>query len=165
MPGVNSNTPPPNPDQEQRWKQLQEAQGEYLRISEQLDAIVRSQSEIGTPGIYGAEHPDGLQEIVNLANRRKIAFEDYQLALTTYRDCIRKQPVPPPPSGGEELTTREREVLALIADGKTSREIGHQLGITFKTATCHRSNIMMKLRAHTTADVVRTAVRMGLVNP
>jgi two-component system, NarL family, response regulator NreC len=61
------------------------------------------------------------------------------------------------------LTARERETLQLIADGRTSKEIGWLLGISAKTAECHRSNIMHKLDIHHTAGLVRYAIRSGLV--
>jgi DNA-binding NarL/FixJ family response regulator len=67
-----------------------------------------------------------------------------------------KQPI-------ESLTPREREVLALIALGKRTREIGGQLGITSKTVACHRSRILDKLHARNAADLTRFAVREGLV--
>jgi DNA-binding CsgD family transcriptional regulator len=69
------------------------------------------------------------------------------------------------PGARIRLTGREREVLTLIAQGKTTKEVGRQLGITYKTADSHRSNIMEKLEAHGTAALVRYAIRIGLVDP
>lgn len=63
------------------------------------------------------------------------------------------------------LTAREIEVLRLIAEGKSSKEIAVQLGIAFRTAVCHRYRIFQKLNVHETASVVRIAVRAGLVQP
>ena len=61
------------------------------------------------------------------------------------------------------LTAREREVLTLIASGKSSRQIASALGIAFKTAVCHRSHIQTKLNLHNVADLTRAALRMGLI--
>jgi len=61
------------------------------------------------------------------------------------------------------LTARERETIQLIAEGKTSKEIGALLGISVKTAESHRANIMHKLDIHDTAGLVRYAIRSGLV--
>ncbi|PWT99572.1 MAG: hypothetical protein C5B51_26820 [Terriglobia bacterium] len=61
------------------------------------------------------------------------------------------------------LSKRERQVLALIVEGKTSKEIAAELGISFKTAVTHRSSIMAKLDVHEIASVVREAIRRGLV--
>jgi DNA-binding NarL/FixJ family response regulator len=61
------------------------------------------------------------------------------------------------------LTAREREVLQLIAEGKTTKEIGSVLGISVKTAETHRSRVMDKLEIRDTAGLVRYAIRMGLI--
>lgn len=67
--------------------------------------------------------------------------------------------------GGDHLTPREFEVLALIANGKSSKEIAATLGIAFKTVVCHRGRILSKLSFHNAADLTRYAVRIGLINP
>jgi len=64
-----------------------------------------------------------------------------------------------------EPTPREREILQLIAEGKATKEIAEVLGISVKTAETHRTNVMRKLNLHSTADVVRYAVRNHLVQP
>jgi DNA-binding CsgD family transcriptional regulator len=60
------------------------------------------------------------------------------------------------------LSKRERQVLALIVAGKTSKQIAVELGISFKTAVTHRASIMGKLDVHEIASVVREAIRRGL---
>jgi DNA-binding NarL/FixJ family response regulator len=62
------------------------------------------------------------------------------------------------------LTNREREILQLIAEGYTSKEIANMLFISVKTVENHRANIMSKLDIHETAGLVRYAVRIGLVD-
>ena len=61
------------------------------------------------------------------------------------------------------LTAREREVLQLIAEGRTTKEIGGVLGISVKTAETHRSRVMDKLEIRDTAGLVRYAIRVGLI--
>ena len=61
------------------------------------------------------------------------------------------------------ITPRERQVLALIAAGKSSKLIAYELGISFRTAISHRYRLQTKLKAHNTADLTRAAMRMGLV--
>ncbi len=61
------------------------------------------------------------------------------------------------------LTTRELEILTLIAAGKTSRAIGRKLGITVRTVETHRANMMAKLDVDNAAALVRYAVENGLV--
>ena len=61
------------------------------------------------------------------------------------------------------LTERERQVLVLIAQGKSTKEAASQLGISYKTADSHRSRILEKLGVHETASMVRYAIRAGLI--
>jgi two-component system response regulator NreC len=63
----------------------------------------------------------------------------------------------------DPLTPREREVLQLVAEGQTTKEIASTLGLSVKTADTHRSKIMRKLEIHDTAGLVRYAIRRGLV--
>lgn len=63
------------------------------------------------------------------------------------------------------LTERERQVLVLIAEGKSTKEAAAQLGISYKTADSHRSRILEKLGVHETASMVRYAIRSGLISP
>jgi PAS domain S-box-containing protein len=63
------------------------------------------------------------------------------------------------------LTERERQVLVLIAQGKSTKEAAVQLGISYKTADSHRSRILEKLGVHETASMVRLAIRAGLIEP
>lgn len=66
--------------------------------------------------------------------------------------------------GLARLSSREREVLQLIAEGMTSREIGELLTITVKTVEKHRSSLMSKLRVHDVAGLTRLAVKYGIVS-
>jgi len=61
------------------------------------------------------------------------------------------------------LTAREVQVLALVADGHSTKEIAALLSISYKTADSHRSRIMEKLGVHETASLVRYAIRQGIV--
>jgi DNA-binding NarL/FixJ family response regulator len=63
----------------------------------------------------------------------------------------------------DPLSPREREVLQLVAEGKTTKEAASLLGISFKTAESHRTRIMAKLDIHETAGLVRYAIRTGLI--
>ena len=63
----------------------------------------------------------------------------------------------------ERLTTREREVLHLTAEGLSSREVARRLGISSRTAETHRANVMSKLGLHNRADLVRYAMARGLL--
>lgn len=63
----------------------------------------------------------------------------------------------------ERLTTREREVLQLIAEGNSNKEIAARLSLSVKTIEAHRTNLMAKLDIHDTASLTRFAIARGLV--
>jgi two-component system, NarL family, response regulator NreC len=63
----------------------------------------------------------------------------------------------------ERLTSREREVLQLVAEGKTTKEIAAILNVSVKTADAHRTRLMQKLDIHDIAGLTRCAIRLGLV--
>ncbi len=65
----------------------------------------------------------------------------------------------------ERLTSRQREVLQLIAEGHTTKEIAKELGISVKTAEAYRSELMKELDIHDIASLTRYAIRTGLVSP
>ena len=65
---------------------------------------------------------------------------------------------------GSILTGREREVLQLIASGLTNKKIADKLSISVKTVETHRTRILQKLDVHTTADLVRYAIKTGLLD-
>lgn len=94
---------------------------------------------------------------------RQLAVLHIQLEHT--RECYlqgiapRRQPVPV----NLRLSNRERQVLELVANGRSTKQIAGDLGISFKTAVTHRSHLMEKLGVHDTASLMRVAIRAGLV--
>ena len=82
------------------------------------------------------------------------------ISQTVVEAYLAKRDVPPDP-----LTPREHQVLQLIAEGKTTKEVAALLGVSVKTAESHRMRIMMKLNIHEIAGLVRYAIREGLVRP
>jgi DNA-binding NarL/FixJ family response regulator len=65
----------------------------------------------------------------------------------------------------KNLTTREREIVQLIAEGKTNKALANSLCISTKTAETHRANIMRKLQLHTQTELVRYAMRTQIIDP
>ena len=65
----------------------------------------------------------------------------------------------------QELTPRERQVLQLIAQGNSNKEIAHILELSVNTVSVHRANLMNTLNIHRTAELVLFAIRKGLVSP
>ncbi len=66
---------------------------------------------------------------------------------------------------GRRLTRREREVVQLLAEGCSNKEVAARLGISVKTAETHRANIMRKLDLHSLSELVRYAIRNKLIQP
>jgi DNA-binding NarL/FixJ family response regulator len=68
------------------------------------------------------------------------------------------------PSASDELTPREREVLQLIAEGQSTKEIALELNVSVKTIETHRRNVMEKLDLHNVAELTKYALRRGLTS-
>ena len=80
-----------------------------------------------------------------------------QTVVQAYQDKVDIRPEP--------LSPRERQVLQLIAEGKSTKEVAGLLNISVKTAETHRTRIMVKLDLHETAGLVRYAIRRGMIEP
>ncbi len=85
-----------------------------------------------------------------------------EMVLLGYLETDRSVPrqVPRP----QTLTPREREVVQLVADGKSNKEVATSLKISVKTAEAHRINIMRKLNAHSVVELVKYAMRNNMLN-
>ena len=81
-------------------------------------------------------------------------LEDYRVRLTRDEE-----------DEDEQLTEREREVLQLVAEGRTNQEIADQLTLSIKTVQTHRAHIMEKLDVHDRTDLVKYAMRKGMIPP
>ena len=75
-----------------------------------------------------------------------------------------KAPAAPAPAP-DLLTPRQREILQLVAEGKSSKDVARLLDLSVKTVEAHRSQIMERLEIHDLAGLVRYAIRTGLVSP
>ncbi len=71
----------------------------------------------------------------------------------------------PTEHGREKLTNREKQVLILVANGCTTKEVAARLNISFKTAATHRYHLMEKLGVHGAVHLARYAIRHGLIQP
>jgi len=67
------------------------------------------------------------------------------------------------PDPYETLTDREKQVLKLVADGKSNKEVADLLGISVKTAMSHRERVMEKLDLHSRTELIRFAIRQGII--
>jgi two-component system, NarL family, response regulator NreC len=85
------------------------------------------------------------------------------LAKLLVRDYLSQEYQPEQKSALDQLTEREHQVLVLLADGKNNEEIAEALVISPKTVSRHRENIMRKLNLHSRAELVRYAIRKGII--
>lgn len=105
------------------------------------------------------------KELVGAINavRRGESYLDPALTRTLISDYVRQ--VERGDEAPELLTERELEVLTLVAEGLTNRQIALQLNISIKTVQTHRANLMDKLNLHDRTELVRYAIRRGLIQP
>ena len=109
---------------------------------------------------------DAVQDLMSAAEamqHRKSVFSPRvaELILDGY---LQRHRVTPVASKVPKLSTREREVVQLLGEGKSSKDVAVMLNISVKTAETHRSNIMMKLKLHSIAELVLYAVRNEIVH-
>lgn len=105
--------------------------------------------------------PDDLMSAIRVVNQGEV-FIYPSLARLLVNDFLQRSGA----AGGEgldELTARENEVLTLIADGLSNKEIADRLVLSAKTVDRHRENIMRKLNLHTRVELTRYAIRKGLI--
>lgn len=93
-----------------------------------------------------------------LADRPYFASQVARLVLEGFLRNQGSEPI-------ELLSPRERELLQMIAEGKSTKEIAQQLDISTKTAETHRTNLMRKTGCRSVAELVRFAVRIGVIQP
>jgi PAS domain S-box-containing protein len=109
---------------------------------------------------YRLRRADG--EYVRIVDSGIPQFGEGRTFLGYIGSCIDIQEVRTP-RGNTPLTSRELQVLTLVAEGKSTKEVAALLLISYKTADSHRSRIMEKLGVHETASLVRYAIRQGIV--
>jgi two-component system response regulator NreC len=134
-------------------------QTQVIGLSMQDSVYVREILRAGARGylLKDSEDDDLLRAIRAVA--RGEAFLSPAISdavLTDYRKHV-SNPV-------DLLTSREREVLTMIADGKTNKEIANALNLSVYTVESHRGSVMEKLNLHNTGDIVRFALRNGLIS-
>ena len=88
---------------------------------------------------------------------------DPSVATKVVKDYVRRVQGDEEPGTGAELTPREQEVLTLVAGGRTNQAIADQLGLSRKTVDVHRSNLMRKLDLHDVTELVKYALRRGMI--
>ena len=125
------------------------------------DAYVVEALKNGAAGYVLKE--TGPSELVN-AVREVTQGNQYLSAKLSERLHITRQNVMETPSDAyETLTTREREILQMTAEGRTSQEVGDKLMISPRTVEVHRSNLMNKLGLRNQTELIRFAIKRGIL--
>ncbi len=107
--------------------------------------------------------PDELASAIRAVSRGDV-FIHPSLAGRLVQDYLLRRDTEEQEPPSDELTPREQEVLTLIAEGLSNGEIAEQLVISIKTVDRHRENIMRKLNLHNRVDLVKYALRKGLID-
>jgi DNA-binding NarL/FixJ family response regulator len=134
-------------------------------VTQQLDsAYIRAAFESGAAG-YVAKQSAGkeLREAIRLAFLNRYYVTPLATAKEPEKALLRNLRTNPADMFGGQLTPRQREVLQLIAEGKTIKEISSALNISGKTVEFHRNGLMNELGLRTTAELTRYAMTHGII--
>ncbi len=128
------------------------------------EQVVRDCLDAGVRGwVFKIDGTDDLIAAVEALQRNRSSFSSRVSDLIM--DCyLKRQRGGPVAAEGPRLSPREREVVQLVAEGKTSKEVAAILNVAVKTADTHRSNILIKLGIHSIAELVLYAVRNEIVH-
>ena len=124
-----------------------------------LEALRNGASAYVLKDAGGGELVQAVRAVV--AGGRYLSPPLSERAIADYVEKAKSAPLDPV----GELTTREREVLGLAAEGQSTGDIAARLGISPRTAETHRANLMRKLGLHNQTDLVRFAIRQGILPP
>lgn len=128
------------------------------------DPLIREVLDAGARGyVLKTDASRDLVTAINAVRSNKTFFtaKVAQMVLDGYLD---KRPKKEEPSGSKgRLTPRQREIIQLLAEGKSSKEVAVALGLSVKTAETHRANIMRRLDCHSVSELVRYAVRNNII--
>jgi DNA-binding NarL/FixJ family response regulator len=129
------------------------------------DPLIQQVLEAGARGyMLKSDAGRDLVIAVDALRRNKTFFTPKvaQMVLEGYLDKNPKETVPP--EGGRfRLTSRQKEIVQLLAEGKSSKEVASALGLSVKTAETHRANIMRRLDCHSVTALVRYAIRNHII--
>jgi DNA-binding NarL/FixJ family response regulator len=130
------------------------------------DAMIEEMLDTGIKGyVLKSDAARDLVVAVEALQRNKTFFTSKvaEMVLDGYLKKV-KNPTEVEPVG-TRITPKQREILKLLAEGKTSKEVAVALGMTVKTVDTHRSNIMKRLNCHSLGELVRYALRNQIINP
>ena len=130
------------------------------------DPLIQQVLEAGARGyLLKSDAARDLVAAVDALRRNKTFFTPKvaQLVLEGYLDKNPRESSSPEGGSSSSLTDRQREIVQLLAEGKSSKEVASALGLSVKTAETHRANIMRRLDCHSVTALVRYAIRNHII--
>jgi DNA-binding NarL/FixJ family response regulator len=130
------------------------------------DPLIQQVLQAGARGyLLKSDAGRDLVSAIDALRRNKTFFTPKvsQMVLEGYLDKSPKEKEPEAEAESLRLTSRQREIVQLLAEGKSSKEVAAVLGLSVKTAETHRANIMRKLDCHSVTELVRYAIRNHII--
>jgi DNA-binding NarL/FixJ family response regulator len=128
------------------------------------EQVIRGCLEAGVRGwVLKSDSADELTAAIEALQQNRSSFSS-RVSNLILHGYLKPHSVNPTLVLPARLSGREREVVQLVSEGKTSKEIATLLGVSVKTAETHRSNVMLKLRLHSTVELVMYAIRNEIVH-
>lgn len=130
------------------------------------DPLIQQVLQAGARGyLLKSDAGRDLVSAIEALRRNKTFFTPKvsQMVLEGYLDKNPKEKEPEAEAETLRLTSRQREIVQLLAEGKSSKEVAAVLGLSVKTAETHRANIMRKLDCHSVTELVRYAIRNHII--
>jgi DNA-binding NarL/FixJ family response regulator len=122
------------------------------------DNLIREVLKVGARGYVSKT--DAIRDLVTAisAVQSGVAFFTAKVAEVVLEGDLDKSGL-----ASSRLTPRQREIIQLLAEGQSSKEIAVALGLSVKTAETHRANLMKRLNCHTASEIVRYAIRNNII--
>ena len=128
------------------------------------DPLIREVLDAGARGyVLKSDAGRDLVTAVNAVRSNKTFFTAKVAQIVLDGSLDKKPRKPEPDTEHSRLTPRQREIVQLLAEGKSSKEVAVALGLSVKTAETHRANIMRRLDCHSVSELVRYAVRNNII--
>lgn len=130
------------------------------------DPLIQQVLQAGARGyLLKSDAGRDLVSAIDALRRNKTFFTPKvsQMVLEGYLDKSPREKEPESEAESLRLTSRQREIVQLLAEGKSSKEVAAVLGLSVKTAETHRANIMRKLDCHSVTELVRYAIRNHII--
>jgi DNA-binding NarL/FixJ family response regulator len=130
----------------------------------ETDELIREAFQAGVKSfIFKSEAHTYLVEAIESLSRHKPFFTSKVCEILFADILTRSEGTSGANLPGQRLSAREREIVQLLAEGKTNKEVGHALGISVRTAETHRASVLRKLSLDSVAGLVRYAIRNKIV--